>query len=389
MARAFPASSYSTMQGRGGYTSYPGSASTAAQHRSVFSTATAATTQRPSLVTGAGAAGVTRLADGRVITQPHAMQASQPQRAAVPMPATQQPAAQSRPGMAAGMAQNRLLQSTPAAAPEAAPVFARAVQKRRATAPAGGDAADPELSHLLLLLRNPNLLAQCATRLFRRGDANGDGVVSADELLALIPMVHEEVGLSILEDSEDIQTLVRSRMRKFDINGDGVLNEQEFMELYKWTLWLKYEDLDPPIKKRCEVIKQVHRGNPNSFYYIGAKIGQGQFGIVNMVRHRETGAERVLKTINKRTAVQSGTPLNMLSQEMDILALLDHPHILRLFEHYNDTENIYIVTDVCYGGHLLQIVEEHCSQRKPMPEAWVSRFFMARALCTRTSSSRI
>jgi calcium-dependent protein kinase len=196
-----------------------------------------------------------------------------------------------------------------------------------------------------------------------------------DELLELIPSLHKEIGLLIVEDSEELTSLVRSRMRKYDLNGDGVLSMQEFLELYRWTLWLKYEDLDPPIQTRTILIKDAHKGNPMTYYEIGQQIGQGMFGIVNLVKHRESGHERVLKTINKRTAVAAGTPLAMLSQEMDILALLDHPHVLRLFEHYNDTENIYIVTDVCYGGHLLNIVEEHCSQRIPMPEAWVSRVF--------------
>lgn len=195
------------------------------------------------------------------------------------------------------------------------------------------------------------------------------------EMMALLPVLHKEIGLSIIDDSEELQCLVKSRMRKYDLNGDGVLNEQEFIELYRWTLWLKYEDLDPPIHRRSELIQAVKKGNPSKHYQLGQQLGQGQFGIVNMVRHRDSGADRVLKTINKRTAVQAGTPLAMLNQEMDILALLDHPHILRLFEHYNDTENIYIITDVCYGGHLLEIVEEHCTQRRPLPEAWVARVF--------------
>lgn len=232
-----------------------------------------------------------------------------------------------------------------------------------------------DLNHLLLLLRNPKILSEWATRSFRKSDTDGNGVLSRDELEALIPLLHEELGLAIVDDPEELRQMVGNRMRKYDINGDGVLNEQEFLELYKWTLWLKYEELDPPKMRRSSLVGEMHAGNPSQFYEIGQRLGQGQFGVVNLARHRESGLNRVLKTINKQMAVQAGTPLAMLSQEIEILALLDHPHILRLYEHYNDTRNIYIITDVCYGGDLLAIVQEHCEARRPLPEAWVATVF--------------
>jgi calcium-dependent protein kinase len=35
-----------------------------------------------------------------------------------------------------------------------------------------------------------------------------------------------------------------------------------------------------------------------------------------------------------------------------ILSKLDHPHILHIFEYFEDDENLYIVTELCVGGEL-------------------------------------
>merc|ERR1719331_3763231 len=76
---------------------------------------------------------------------------------------------------------------------------------------------DKELENLLLLLRNPNLLSQRASKLFRQCDRDANGVLSMDELLELIPSLYKEIGLLIVEDSEELTSLVRSRMRKYDL----------------------------------------------------------------------------------------------------------------------------------------------------------------------------
>ena len=44
-------------------------------------------------------------------------------------------------------------------------------------------------------------------------------------------------------------------------------------------------------------------------------------------------------------------------------------------EHYNDTQNVYIITDVCAGGELHDIVKEHAEEQRPLNEKWIARVF--------------
>ena len=48
-------------------------------------------------------------------------------------------------------------------------------------------------------------------------------------------------------------------------------------------------------------------------------------------------------------------------KEIDILRNLDHPHIIKLFETFEDTRNIYLVMELCEGGELFdKIVSKGC-----------------------------
>ena len=38
--------------------------------------------------------------------------------------------------------------------------------------------------------------------------------------------------------------------------------------------------------------------------------------------------------------------------EIEILRNLDHPHIIKLFETFEDSRNIYLVMELCEGGEL-------------------------------------
>lgn len=48
----------------------------------------------------------------------------------------------------------------------------------------------------------------------------------------------------------------------------------------------------------------------------------------------------------------------MLLNEIKNLKDLDHPNILKIYEHFEDDKSYYIVTEICNGGELLKEINK-------------------------------
>mmetsp|Transcript_61424 Transcript_61424/g.176207 ORF Transcript_61424/g.176207 Transcript_61424/m.176207 type:complete len:669 (-) Transcript_61424:56-2062(-) len=114
---------------------------------------------------------------------------------------------------------------------------------------------------------------------------------------------------------------------------------------------------------------QKSQGRPGQCYDPVQKLGEGAFGVAHLVKDKRTAVLRVLKTINKR---QSQVPNGQLEKEIRNLKACDHPHIVRLFEYYEDYENIYLVMEHAEGGELHQVVEAEKKRGQCLPERWVA-----------------
>jgi len=95
-------------------------------------------------------------------------------------------------------------------------------------------------------------------------------------------------------------------------------------------------------------------------------LGRGSYGEVMGATHRRTGARRAIKVVAKAGLQRYVHDVDgFVRREVDILRRLDHPNVVRLYEAYEDSANIYIVLEVCGGGDLLERVTVACDR---MPE---------------------
>jgi calcium-dependent protein kinase len=58
--------------------------------------------------------------------------------------------------------------------------------------------------------------------------------------------------------------------------------------------------------------------------------------------------------------------MERFKQEILILQQLDHPNVLKLYEYFEDSRNVYLVTELCTGGELFDriIAEEFFSEKE-------------------------
>lgn len=79
-----------------------------------------------------------------------------------------------------------------------------------------------------------------------------------------------------------------------------------------------------------------------------AKIGEGSFGTVVKVQHKTSKEVRACKIIPKYKIKNP----EKFKIEIDILKNVDHPSIIKLYETFEDTINVYLVMEICTGGEL-------------------------------------
>lgn len=86
--------------------------------------------------------------------------------------------------------------------------------------------------------------------------------------------------------------------------------------------------------------------------YKGIKIlGKGSFGEVILSRDKHTGQEFAIKVISKKQ-VKRKTDKQSLLREVELLKMLDHINIMKLYNFFEDNNYYYLVSDVYTGGEL-------------------------------------
>jgi len=89
-------------------------------------------------------------------------------------------------------------------------------------------------------------------------------------------------------------------------------------------------------------------------YDILESVGKGGYGEVKKVVHKITGETRAMKIIKKESCDEKY--LESLTNEINILRMLDHPNIIKLYEIYQDSACIYLITEFMGGGDVYQVL---------------------------------
>lgn len=103
-----------------------------------------------------------------------------------------------------------------------------------------------------------------------------------------------------------------------------------------------------------ETCSDVYEVNASS------KLGKGSYGSVYLSTHRMTGDERAVKVMNVDRV--TSYYLRKLHTEIAILRRVDHPNIIRLHDVFFGRRSVYLVTELCRGGELFELLTSGKSQ---------------------------
>jgi len=84
------------------------------------------------------------------------------------------------------------------------------------------------------------------------------------------------------------------------------------------------------------------------FYDMEERLGEGSYARVCFCRNRYTGEPRAVKICS----ITRPAMLQMFYKELKYIKMLDHPNIVRLYEHFEDSRYLYMILELCSGGEL-------------------------------------
>ena len=120
---------------------------------------------------------------------------------------------------------------------------------------------------------------------------------------------------------------------------------------------------------------QEAKGSPYEFYEEVSVLGEGAYGKVLKVRHKITTVLRAMKIIQKDKAQLREEEERTMINEINVLKSLDHPNIMKVYEYYNTSKCLYIISELLTGGELYDKIStaNHLSEK-------VSRYIMKQLL---------
>ncbi|XP_051981861.1 serine/threonine-protein kinase SIK2-like [Xyrauchen texanus] len=93
------------------------------------------------------------------------------------------------------------------------------------------------------------------------------------------------------------------------------------------------------------------------FYDIERTLGKGNFAVVKLARHRITKSEVAIKIIDKTQL--DAVNLEKIYREVEIMKLLDHPHIIKLYQVMETKNMLYLVTEYARNGEIFDYLASH------------------------------
>ncbi|KIK99345.1 hypothetical protein PAXRUDRAFT_132278 [Paxillus rubicundulus Ve08.2h10] len=93
---------------------------------------------------------------------------------------------------------------------------------------------------------------------------------------------------------------------------------------------------------------------------VGRTIGKGSSGVVRIARHSKTGQYAAVKIVSKHVLMNSANKLVdsaehlllSIEREIVIMKLIDHPNIMRLYDVWETSTDLYLILEYVEGGEL-------------------------------------
>lgn len=96
----------------------------------------------------------------------------------------------------------------------------------------------------------------------------------------------------------------------------------------------------------------------SELYMVGSKLGKGGYAEVKRCTHKPSTELRAVKIYSKQLYGPGKPEQGKMLEEMNIMAKLDHPNVIRIFDYFEDKKSYYLVMEYCEGGELFDKIKK-------------------------------
>jgi serine/threonine protein kinase len=112
--------------------------------------------------------------------------------------------------------------------------------------------------------------------------------------------------------------------------------------------------LSPSVKEGLE-----RECTKDDFYSVEDKaIGKGGFGKVWKVRYKDSDKVYVIKVMCKQNIIAQKMT-EQINREIEIMYKINHPHIIKLINHFEDDQNLYLIMELGAKGQLFSLLNKY------------------------------
>ena len=181
-------------------------------------------------------------------------------------------------------------------------------------------------------------------------------------------IIHKQSKIFDFESDEENEENLESKKSNFKRRELGKFKRKDkksltLIEKNKFGDKLFKEELNLKISNQALI--EETEGIPNKKYKVISKIGKGVYGSVFLANNTQLNIMVALKRIDRRIYLLDDT----VQETIEILKLLDHPNIIRMYECILSPKYLYIVNDYCSCGELFS------NKKKPLSEHQLAFIF--------------
>ena len=172
---------------------------------------------------------------------------------------------------------------------------------------------------------------------------------------------NNQINEIIIKDDEEKDTKDSSKSFSLNTHSKGISNEKnidlipgkQILNEIQKRLFILSPTVELGFERECNKYDFIRDKNP---------LGKGAFGEVWKVTHEYSKKVYCIKMMTKRDIFEQKL-INQINKEIGIMYNINHPYSVKLYNHFEDNEKLYLIMELASNGNLYNFIQNNKNQK--------------------------